>query len=452
MKPIRNSAGFISFCSVFLFYGIISGFCPDSRASHPDSKTELSGISAQGRTDSVDVEKIKGVSDLIAIQSEPKTDLPDELNFIDARHLPLPVRKFYLQTIAKSSSHPLVIFFTLLIFIFILNILFVFLILYSTNRYKNNKDRYIDIYRNLYESVLQSYLFGETEWSATQIKLKRIGKKLNRRILTDVLFNYQENLRGEMDTRITEIFFRLNLHLDAVKLAKSPFYYQKIRGLRELTNLYPDRAKPIVNKEINDTNDLVRGEAQISYIMLNPDKPFEFFRTLNQPFTRWTQLFAFHLFRLHQLPIPPFDEYLDSKHPNVRNFSLRMIIFFQQFENARAIFNMLESEMEMTRNLAIKAINDLRLFDGKQLIKEKYPQESKKNRLEIIRALRNIGDSIDFDFLEAILVSGSISEKTEACRTIYFMNVNSREQLLQFNRNMNNEFDQYINHVTEPRN
>lgn len=368
------------------------------------------------------------------------------------QHFPVPFRNFYISVIQMASRYPISIFFILLIFIFILNVLFVLLILYLTNQYKNHKERYISLYSGMYENTLQLYLFGETDWNKTRIKLKRIDKPLNRRILINLLFNYQENLRGEMDQKITDIFSKLGLHRDAIKLARSPIYYKKIRGMIELTNLYPEGAKPIVDKTINDSNDLVRSEAQTAYVRLHPDAPFEFLRTLTRPFTKWAQLSAFYLFRLHQLPVPQFADYLKSDHKNVRNFSLRMIIYFQQLENAEAIFNMVSSKTEMTRNLSFRAINDLRLFEGKNLIKEKYPEEPQRNRLEIIKALRNIGNSEDFDFLESILASGTISEKTEACRTMYFMSSESRDRLLQFNRSKNQEFDLYIAHVTEPRN
>lgn len=379
-------------------------------------------------------------------------ELKKDLIVYGNNHFPLFLRKFYIRVVEKTYLYPVIILFILLILIFILNILIVILLLYYTNQQKNRNERQFRIYSNMYEMALRSYVFGEINWERALVKLKRIKKPANRKILTTVLFNFQDNLRGEMDYLIPEIFVKLGLHTDAREKAKSSSYYHQVMGIRELTNLYPEGAKALVRMHINDPNDLVRAEAQVSYIRLNPDKPFDFFRTLTTPFTRWTQLSAFYLFRLHQLPVPAFVDYLDSDHPNVRNFSLWMIIYFQQIEHASEIYRMLESPMELTRFLAVKAINDLRLFDGKELIKTIYPEETGKTRLEIIKTIRTIGNSDDFDFLESIIRTGTVSEKTEACRSMYFVNNEGRDRLLCLKQQPDPDLGPYIAHVTEPRN
>ncbi|MBL7971413.1 MAG: hypothetical protein JNL03_07830, partial [Prolixibacteraceae bacterium] len=336
--------------------------------------------------------------------------------------------------------------------IFMANGLIVLLILYLTNKQKTQRERYINIYRNLYEEILRSYLFGEIEWEKALPKFKKLKNPLNRKILTSVLLTFKENLRGEMDTQIPEIFVKLGLNTDSLQLAESSFYSKKVQGIRELTNLYPEGAMAIIPTYINHPHDLVRTESQVSYIRLNPERPFEFLKTLTSPFPRWTQLSAFYLLRLHQLPVPAFVDYLDSKQPTVRNFCLRMIIFFQQLENASEIFKMLESPLEMTRFLAIKAVNDLRLFDGKKLIKDMYAAETNKNKIEIIKALEKIGNEEDFDFLESIIRTGSVTLKTEACRSLYFMNKEGQERLTLLSRDTDLQIEQYLAHITDPRN
>ncbi|MBW8326554.1 MAG: hypothetical protein K0M50_17450 [Prolixibacteraceae bacterium] len=382
-------------------------------------------------------------------------------NVIDAKnhlilyvneHFPPFFKKFFTGIIEKTYNYPIIILFILLIFIFVLNLIVVLLVLYYSNRQKNQKERYVRIYTGMYEDVLRSYLFYEIDWPKTLIKLKRIKKPLNRTILTAVLTNFQENLSGEMDNRIPEIYEKLNLYKDAVKMTKSSLYYNKVRGIRELTNLYPKGAIPIIDNFINDKHYLVRAEAQRSFIRIHTSQPFEFFKTLTTPFTRWTQLSAFYLFRLHQLPAPAFIEYLDTENVNVRNFCLRMIIYFQQLEGVTEIFRFLDSKNEQTRFLTFRAINDLRLFEGKELIKNCYPGETGKNRLEIIKAFKNIGTADDFDFLESIIKTGSITEKTEACRALYFMNKAGSDQLNLLIMNSDQHIEQYLAHVTDPRN
>ena len=108
--------------------------------------------------------------------------------------------------------------------------------------------------------------------------------------------------------------------------------------------------------------------------------------------------------------------------------------------------------MEQTRFLAYKAINDLRLYDSSELLKSKYEKETLKNKIEIIKALKNIGTKEDFDFLEEIMKTGTMSLKTEACRSMYDMGSESREKLKQLDNDEVPEIELLIAHVTDPRN
>lgn len=367
-------------------------------------------------------------------------------------NLPLFLRKHYMNLVDRTYTYPIIILFILIIDILIVNISLVLLVLYFTNRRKNYRERYVNIYRNSYEDVLRSYLFGEIEWELAVLKFKKLRKPINRKILTNVLLDFKENLRGEMDSLISQIFIKLGLEADSLKLTKSLLYFRRIEGLKALTNLDPENAKVIIPNYLNDSHITVRTEAQVAYVRLYPEAPFDFLKTLTKPFPRWTQLSSFYIFRLHQVPIPAFVDYLDSDIPTIRNFSLRMIIFFQQLENAPAIYKQLDSPLEMTRFLSIRAINDLRLYEGKPIIKKMYQSETGNNKLEIIKAIKNIGSAEDFDFLESIIQSDSVSLKTEACRSLYYVNIEGRERLNVLNQNNDLKIAQFLTHVTDHRN
>ncbi|MFV0591642.1 MAG: hypothetical protein ACK5M7_09675 [Draconibacterium sp.] len=304
----------------------------------------------------------------------------------------------------------------------------------------------------MYEEVLLSYLFGAIDWETTYLKLRRRNKRANRRILTSVLISFNTNFKGEFESLIPETYTRLGLQNDSLKLARSRYNYKKVAGLMELTHLYPEGAKEMINGLINDPSDYVRAEAQTDYVKLNPQKPFNFFYLLQKPFALWTQISVFHLIRIHQLPVPSFARFLNIRHPNIRNFSLRMITYFQQLENAPEILQMIDSKLDKTRFLTYKAINDLRLYDSCDLLKKHFGNETEKNKLEILRALRNIGTEKDFEFLEDVMFSGTMSQKTEACRSMYFMGPKGKERLLEMNSQPSEELELLIAHVTDPRN
>ncbi len=360
--------------------------------------------------------------------------------------------RFYLSFVDFVFKYPFAIVLFVFIFFFIINIITVLFVLNFSVKEKNRQDRYLKVYGKMYESTLLAYLFGEIDWDRALIQLKHIKRKENKKILISILFNFHENLKGEVDKFIPEIFVKLGLHNDSLKASKSYYYHKKIQAIRELTYLYPEGAAKIIPELINYPNDRVRAEVQISYISLNKDHPFQFFSKLTKPFVRWTQLSAFYLIRLHQLPVPSFAAFLTSKQYTVREFCLNMIIYSQQFENVSAIFKMLESSREQTRFLSYKAINNLRLFDGKRRLKNRYRYETEKNKLEIVKALRNIGNEEDLNFLEIIIKSESIPLKIEACRSMYYMNSQGKERMISLTKEYDSKLELFISHVTDPRN
>ncbi len=378
--------------------------------------------------------------------------LQRKLIFFGKENIPQSFYGMYSVVIDKSFQYSIILVLVVLILFFIFNIMSVFLLLHFTIKRKNRKEKFLRIFGKMYEEVLISYLFGEINWQTACVKLKRKSKKENRKVLVSILLNFKDNFKGDMEKFIPEIFINLGMQNDSLKAANSSRNYRKVQGIIELTHLYPQGAREIIQNLINHKNDYVRSEAQIAYIRLNPDEPFKFFKTLSRPFTRWTQLSAFNLLRMYHLNVPSFAKYLDSKHLNVRNFSLRMIVHFQQLENISGIIRMLDSEIEITRFLSYRAINNLRIYEGRELIKNKYWNETAKNKLEIVKAFRNIGIDKDFGFLEKIVLSETVSLKIEACHSLYFMNDEGRERLIKMENAAVPEIEQLLAHVTDPRN
>lgn len=388
----------------------------------------------------------------IFLNDTKATKLKNELIVFGENHVPQNFRSFYLTLVDIFFQNPLIFVFIFFILFFIINIVGVILILNYTIKKKNHKANYAKMYERMYEEVLLSYIFGEIQWDKVLVRLQKINKRQNRIILTSVLLNFHENLKGEVEKYIPEIFYNLGLYKDSLKLANSFNSLKKAQGIRELTYLYPEGAKKIVEKYVNYSDDMVRAEAQMAYIRLNQKNPFEFLSNLTKPLTRWTQLSAFYMIRLYQLPVPSFSRYLYSNHPTIQNFSLQMITYFQQLENIPEILGMMNSKVERTRLLSYKAINDLRLYEGRVPIRKKYRKETYKNKLEIIKVLKNIGTEEDFQFLEIIIKSESVSLKLEACRSMYFMNQEGCERLVKLSKEPNSDINKFIAHITDYRN
>lgn len=367
-------------------------------------------------------------------------------------HLPKSWVPFYVKMIDRAFRFPVVLFFMMLIILFVLNALVIVVILELSNTIKNNLTRFDALYTAMYERALTGYIFQEYDLETAVKRIKGIRHARNRKVFIEVLFNFKKNLSGDLEQKLLDIFFALELEKDSMRKTQAHSYYRRIVGIRELTNLYPSKALPVVEAYINDDNDELRAEAQTSYVRLNHEEPFHFLKDLRKPFTRWTQLTSFYIFRLHKLPAPSFVEYLKSDLYNVQNFSLRMIIYFQQKENAQEIIRLLYAKREMTRSLAIRAINELGIHEAKPQLKEVYEKETYKNRVEIIKGFMHMGEEEDFSFLENIIRQKDVTLKIEACRSMYFMNPSGREYLVSLSSDPELNIEPYIAHIYDPRN
>lgn len=366
--------------------------------------------------------------------------------------LPRSAAPYYIRMVDSVIRYPIILFFLMVILFFILNAILLMVFLELSNTLKNRMERFDELYGTMYERALTGYIFQEYDLEEAVPRIKNIHRARNRKIFVSVLFNFQKNLSGELDQKILDIFSRLGLQADAIKKTQSKSYYNQIVGLSELTNLSPVGAFSIVKEHINDKNNELRAEAQTSYVRLNHSEPFSFLRDLTNPFTQWTQLTSFYIFKLHKLPAPSFVEYLQSDLYNVQNFSLKMIVYFQQKENAPAIIKLLNAPRERTRLLAIRAIQELGIQEAKPLLKEAYRTETYKNRREIIKALLQIGNVEDFIFLENIIRQNDVTLKIEACRSMYFMNSVGMENLLRLGLEKELDIASYVAHIHDPRN
>jgi hypothetical protein len=129
-----------------------------------------------------------------------------------------------------------------------------------------------------------------------------------------------------------------------------------------------------------------------------------------------------------------------------------MITYFQQKENAKEIIKMLDAKRELTRLLAIKAINELTIQSAKPFLKERYDKETLNNKQEIVKTMTHIGETEDFGFLEKIIRGNNVTLKIEACRSMYFMNNLGAERLLLLNRETELNLEPYIAHIYDLRN
>jgi hypothetical protein len=365
--------------------------------------------------------------------------------------LPKPIASLYTRIVDKAFRFPFVVFFLAVILLLIFNVLTVIVILFVTNLIMNVRAAQKAKLRDQYEKILTDLMLQVIDTKEAIEQLSRIKQK-NNNLLIEVMMDFQKSFRGDSDRQLMDLYQEMNLGKISYKKTFSASFYKQVMGIRELTNMHPDQAIEMISSRLNESNSIVRTEAQISYPYVNTENPFEFLSILEKPFSRWAQLNIYYYIKIHELPVPSFDKWLKSDNINVVNFCILMIALFQQRENSGEIIRLLNDPNESTRYEAINACSELDLFESKSQLKKLFPTDTLKNQIEILKTLRNIGDDSDVPFIEEILQSEEKSLRLEACRTINMISESSRAHLDVLNQSMNFELTHYIAHIKDSRN
>ena len=369
-----------------------------------------------------------------------------------SRHLPSPLSQFYISVIEKSFRFPIVFIFLALILAFAGNVLFVIAVLFITNRIMNFRVRQKRIIRALIEKILTDLMLQVTEIPETIRLLSKSRLKKHQNLLIDVMMDFQKSFRGDSDRQIMELYQRMNLSKNSYDKTYAFSFYEQVKGLRELTNMKHHQAIEMIVAKLNDPIDIVRTEAQICYPYVNPETPFDFLGILEKPFSKWAQLNIYYLIKIHELPVPSFDKWINSSNTNVVNFCILMIDLFQQQENSQHIIGLLNATDETTRNMAIRACGNLHLFESKEVVKNNFHFETVRNQIEITKIFNFIGDETDISFIEQIIQRETIALRLESVRTLYNLGADGRAHLAALNESMNDVLSPYISHIQDNRN
>jgi len=347
---------------------------------------------------------------------------------------------------------PLLVILLFLSFTFSLNVFIVTFILVGVNIFKHAREAYKEKLNSRYEEILTQYLFYDMKQADVLGQLNQTKGRLGRDLLIDIFLNYHRNLSGEYRERILELYEKMSLFRNSERKIRSVHAHKRVKGIRELASMYPQGAQKLILKYFSDKSPLVRNQAQIAYAYLEEDKSFGFLDHLEQKLSPWVQLNILNHIKLHEREVPSFDKWIDSPNNDVQDFSIRMIDYFQQSENAPHLIRKLDHPNEQTRSYVYNAIRHLNLFDAKQQVKEKYEQETLQNKLEILKIFRDLGDAGDFDFLASVLKEEDLDLKKAACKAFFMIGDSGALFLREYCETENAELKHYIEHVKDQRN
>ncbi len=326
-------------------------------------------------------------------------------------------------------------------------VLLVFILL---NRKRLEKqETLIQYLKEKYQGLIIDYLFG----NAKPDDFKPIASdNYRRQVLIDQMIDVSENLKGDDEKKLFTLYKQLGLDKDSVRRAYDRRWHKKIKGFRELAFMNIKDANDAIYKALDSKNEILRMEAQIALVRLSDDNHFSFLSDLKRPFSLWEQITLHELIIQHDIPVPPFRQWLGSTNQTVVMFCLRMIREFKQKDAEDSIRDLFKHPSPEIKQLAIQVAGDLDMRSTLEPMKKMYKDQEYKVCLEIVRSMGKMPDKSMLGFLKLVLdKEDDVQLQIEATKAI---ENNGEEGVRSLVKLMKSEYKNYniiVRHVLDRR-
>lgn len=363
-------------------------------------------------------DRLSSDTGLVAIQgtsdSLKNIQRPDSLISVSGNtYLPLLSESFEKET--PSSFSEIILHFynsanSLIKIILFLNLFFIAsvasLLVVILNR--RLRDGYVDFKRSkcldLYRDFITDWLYEEHPSSVPESILQELKDGVNRDVFTSELLSLHANLTGDSADKLVELFHLAGLKKYSIRKASHSSWNVKAKGFRELAQMKIEEESNLISKYLNSENEVLRIEAQMAWIQLNPKDPLSFCDDPEVNLTEWGLLNS--LVALKKIDaVPDFRRWLPSLNKSVALFALKMSGVFKQFDNIDLVTLRLDDIDLDIRHEAICALGKMAVPSPGYRLRQLFLTEESDNKTEILRSLIMMSDSSNVPFFEEVLIN-----------------------------------------------
>ena len=337
----------------------------------------------------------------------------------------------------------------IIISISIATMLILLVVILLNRRRMERKEKLHQYLLENYQGLIVDYLFG----NAKPDDFRPIASdNYRRQVLIDQMIDVSKNLKGEEAKKLLGLYKDLGLDKDSIKRAEDIRWHKKVKGFRELAFMNIKDANDVIYKALNSSNDILRMEAQIALVRLGEENPFEFLSHLTRPFSLWGQITLHELIVQHNIPVPPFKQWLKSANVSVAMFALRMIREFKQKDAEDEIREILLRPEPEIRQLAVQVAGDLEMRSTLEPMKKMYKNQDYNISLEIIKSMGKMPDPSMMGFLKLVLdKEDDVQLQIEATKAIENMGDEGVNTLVKLMKSEYKNYNIIVKHVLDRR-
>ncbi len=332
----------------------------------------------------------------------------------------------------KSKYHRLNYFFHA---VFVINFFFVFgvvilsIVILFRRLNRGFQESKIDKCRDRYQNFITDWLYDEKGIEIPAQLKEELKDQVLRDYFTSELLSLHAHLSGESADSLVQLYLESGLKQYSVFKLNSRLWHLKAKGFRELSQMKIEESKSLISPYLNSPNDILRIEAQLAWIRLNPNNPLSFYDDPDIQLTEWGQLNSLNSLKKSGV-IPEFSKWLDSPNKSVVRYALKMIGIYQQLHAVDGVILQLDHVDSEIRYTAIQTLGKMAVPSTISKLEELFPKENLGNKIEIVSSLMLMFDPIVATFIENILVNESDTGlRTVAAKALYSLGDSGAERL-----------------------
>ncbi|MFK5959511.1 MAG: hypothetical protein QM495_11665 [Lutibacter sp.] len=298
-----------------------------------------------------------------------------------------------------------------------------------------------------YEGLLLSYLFEESEnekLSEQQNEfIKTLKSEINhnfkRKIVVETLLKLKNEVSGEVEIAIQNLYLKSNLQEHAFQQLKSKKWDIVANGIKELSNFKVKEAFPEVKKLLKYPKKEVRKEVELYLVSLFHFEGLDFLNNLKINLSEWDQIELLEeLQKFDNQEIPDITLWLNSKNESVVSFSLKLAKIYNKYETLETLLELLNHKTQKIRLQVIDVITHLQILDAKEILKTSFKKRSVEEQIAIFKMLENIYEPEDEDFIVENSVNNNFEIQYSALKMLKEVNKKAFNTLFEQNNKFKN--------------
>jgi len=289
--------------------------------------------------------------------------------------------------------------------ILFIGILFVSVLLVTKRLY----NQWLFRLKKKYKAIIQQFLIEIViqDYSKQEIKskLKQFRNSIPfnqnwcKSIIINEMIRLKKNIKGDKTAIVSILYKSLKLHKYSSKLIRDFRPYKKCIGFYHFQIMKYNKGKHQIIPYLKSRNDLIRSNANISFIAL-VDLSKDELLYIPDRISKLNQIKIMDMFFELKKEYPTsLDFLLQSDKSSLIELGLKIVTYFNNRNKSERIIALLNYPVESVRTEALTAISKLFLKEAEKPILEKITIYSKKSQIKCFRCLAEIGSQLTSSYI-----------------------------------------------------